>query len=99
MVKINLIIQIFDNIFPDGIDCELSRGKLSVENESRELNATMKLALGASAEPSSEVTILLKIVSCGDGQCKMETLKAILKITRFEGGQNSLESSFSFEIR
>ena len=59
----------------------------------------MKLMVGASSESSSEVVILLKIVTCGDGQCKMETVKANLKIIRVEGGQNSLDSCFSFEMK
>jgi hypothetical protein len=58
----------------------------------------MKLEVVASAESTSEVAILLKIVTCGDGQCKMETFRAILKIERVEGGPTSLDSSFNLEI-
>lgn len=59
----------------------------------------MKLEVNASPKSTSEVAILLNIVSCGNGQCKMENLRAILKIEMIEGGLTNVDSVLSFEIK
>jgi len=60
---------------------ESSKGKLMLDNECRELSTSMKFE-AKSTENNSKIIATFKIVTCGNGQCKMENLKAVVNIHR-----------------
>ncbi|XP_065346474.1 NHL repeat-containing protein 2 isoform X2 [Cloeon dipterum] len=83
---------------PDDFKVDAKKGELFIREQKNELYGTVSLEVPSSHQNAQVVTVL-KVVTCGDGVCKMETLKAVLNIVRQSdapqsSNENTIETVF-----
>ncbi|XP_059485949.1 NHL repeat-containing protein 2 [Neocloeon triangulifer] len=87
----------FRILAPDHLTVDSKKGELKIRDECRELHGSVEVTF-PSSDKDSQVVILLNVVTCGNGVCKMENLKVVFNIARKEDVQHDRSFETVFEL-